>query len=150
LVLGLGGLFGAFSAIGGGRLADRIGHKPVVLVARSARRCCTRAGLGSDGMATARAAHRVGAVQRALIPSTQALSAWRPRQAARPAFGIAASAPSLGSSRPADRQPPSRALGIRAVFVVTAILLFLACLYIARLRGQLPATTDDCPVIASP
>lgn len=136
LVLGLGGLFGAASAIAGGKLADAIGHKPVVLAAA----------IGSTLLYAPQAwvtsvpqllALRVGLglFNGALIPSTQAIIGLAtPPERRGIAFGIAASAASLGSAAgPLIGAGIAAAFGIRPVFLVTAALLAFACFVIARL-----------------
>jgi DHA1 family multidrug resistance protein-like MFS transporter len=135
LVLGLGGLFGALSAVGAGRVADRAGHKRVVVIAA----------LGSTAFYAPQAlvatpeqllALRVGLglFNGALIPSTQAIIGLAtPPERRGVAFGVAASAASLGSAAgPLIGASVAAALGIRWVFVVTALLLLLATGFVAR------------------
>ncbi len=112
-----------------------MGHKRVVLIAA----------LGSTALYAPQAlvttpeqllALRVGLglFNGALIPSTQAIIGLAtPPERRGVAFGVAASAASLGSAAgPLVGAGVAAALGIRWVFVVTALLLMLATGFVAR------------------
>jgi MFS transporter, DHA1 family, multidrug resistance protein len=143
MVLGLGGLFGALSAMGAGRIADRFGHRRVVIAAS----------LGSALLYAPQAlvttteqllALRIGLglFTGALIPSTLAIVGLAtPPERRGLAFGVAASASSLGSAAgPLVGAAVAASLGIRAVFLVTAVALLLATAFVARTPS---GTTDD-------
>lgn len=138
LVLGLGGLFGALSAVGAGRLADRIGHKWVVVGASlaSAALYVPQAWVGSAGeLLVLRVG--LGLFTGALIPSTQAVIGLGTPPARRGvAFGVAASAASLGSAvGPLVGGGIAAVWGFEAVFVTTGALLLAATVFVWR---QLP------------
>jgi MFS family permease len=116
-------------------VADAIGHRRVVLIAA----------LGSTLLYAPQAlvatpyqllALRVGLglFNGALIPSTQAIIGLATPAARRGViFGIVASAASLGSAAgPLAGAAIAAALGIRWVFVCTALLLLVATAYVAR------------------
>jgi DHA1 family multidrug resistance protein-like MFS transporter len=135
LVLGLGGLCGAVGAVGAGRLADAVGHRRVLLIAAagSALLYAPQALVTTAGQLLALRLG-LGLFTGALIPSTQAIIGLAtPPDRRGVAFGIAASASSLGSAAgPLVGAGVAAAFGIRAVFLVTAVLLAAACLLVAR------------------
>ena len=135
LVLGLGGLFGALSAVGTGRVADRVGHKWVVVLASlaSAVLYVPQAYVGSTGQLLALRVG-LGVFSGALIPSTQAvIGLGTPPERRGMVFGVAASAASLGSAAgPVVGAVIAAGFGLRAVFVVTGVLLLVATVYVAR------------------
>lgn len=139
LVLGLGGFFGSASAVGAGRLADVIGHKRVVLLAS----------IGSTLLYAPQALVTttnqllflrvgLGLFNGALIPSTQAIIGLATPPGRRGmTFGIAASAASLGSAAgPLVGAGIGALLGIRAVFVVTAVALLVATVFVGRIHEE--------------
>ena len=135
LVLGLGGLFGALSAVGAGRVSDRVGHKGVVVLASlaSAALYVPQAWVETSGQLLALRVG-LGVFSGALIPSTQAVIALGTRPERRGVvFGLAASAASLGSAAgPLVGAAIAAGWGIRAVFGVTGVLLLLATGYVVR------------------
>ncbi|MDQ3699517.1 MAG: MFS transporter [Chloroflexota bacterium] len=144
LMLGLGGLFGSLSAIAAGRAADTVGHKPVLLLAAVGSTLLyfpQALVTNTDQLLLLRIG--LGLFNGALIPSTQAIiGLTTPPERRGIAFGIAASAASLGSAAgPLVGALVAAALGIRAVFVVTSALLLVACLVLARaLPGEKSST----------
>ncbi|HEX2035480.1 MAG TPA: MFS transporter [Chloroflexota bacterium] len=135
LILGLGGLFGSLSAIGAGRAADSLGHKPVLLLAAfGSTLCYAPQALVTDTSQLLVLRVGLGLFNGALIPSTQAvIGLSTPPERRGVVFGIAASAASLGSAAgPLVGAGVAATLGVRAVFVVTAALLLLTCLVLAR------------------
>lgn len=141
LVLGLGGFCAALSAVFAGRVADLVGHKPVVLVAAigSALLYAPQALVSTTGQLLALRVG-LGFLNGALVPSTQAIIGLAtPPERRGVAFGIAASAGALGSAAgPLVGAGVAAILGMRAVFLVTAALLFLASLFVALLRDEQP------------
>jgi DHA1 family multidrug resistance protein-like MFS transporter len=136
LVLGLGGLFGSLSAIGAGRAADTVGHKPVLLLAAAGSTLLTfPQALVTNVEQLTLLRVGLGLFNGALIPSTQAvIGLATPPERRGVVFGIAASAASLGSAAgPLVGAAIAATLGIRAVFVVTALVLLLTC--VGLLRG---------------
>jgi MFS transporter, DHA1 family, multidrug resistance protein len=142
LILGLGGFFGAVSAVAAGRVADWIGHKPVVVGAALASTLlyAPQAWVTTPEQLLALRVG-LGLFNGALIPSTQAIIGLAtPADRRGVAFGIAASAASLGSAAgPLIGAGVAAAFGIRAVFLVTAGALFIATIYVAR---ALPPASD--------
>lgn len=135
LMLGLGGLFGSLSAIAAGRAADTVGHKPVLLLAAAGSTLLyfpQALVTNTDQLLLLRIG--LGLFNGALIPSTQAIiGLTTPPERRGIAFGVAASAASLGSAAgPLVGALVAAALGIRAVFVVTSALLLIACVVLAR------------------
>ena len=135
LILGLGGVFGALSAIGAGRLADVVGHKRIVLTAALAStllyapQALVRTTTQLLGLRIG-----LGLFNGAMIPSTQAIIGLAtPAERRGVAFGIAVSASSLGSAAgPLVGAAVAAAFGVRTVFVVTAALLLFASIWVAR------------------
>lgn len=135
LILGLGGLFGALSALGAGRVADAVGHKPIVVGAALASTMlyAPQAWVQTpEQLLVLRVG--LGLFNGALIPSTQAIIGLAtPPNRRGVAFGIAASAASLGSAAgPLVGAGVAAVFGIRAVFLVTAVLLLVATIYVWR------------------
>jgi DHA1 family multidrug resistance protein-like MFS transporter len=143
LVLGLGGLFGSLSAIGAGRAADTLGHKPVLLVAAAGSTLLyfPQALVTNVGQLLLLRVG-LGLFNGALIPSTQAvIGLATPPDRRGVAFGVAASASSLGSAfGPLLGATVAATLGIRAVFVITSVVLLFACIGLAW--GLPPANGD--------
>ena len=136
LILGLGGLFGALSAIGAGRIADRVGHKKVVVIASlcSALLYAPQALVQTpEQLLLLRIG--LGFFTGALIPSTQAIIGLAtPPDRRGLAFGVAASAASLGSAAgPLLGAAVAATMGIRAVFLLTAAALLVATAFVARI-----------------
>jgi MFS transporter, DHA1 family, multidrug resistance protein len=143
LVLGLGGLFGSLSAIGAGRAADTLGHKPVLLVAAAGSTLLYfPQALVTNVEQLLLLRVGLGLFNGALIPSTQAvIGLATPPDRRGVAFGVAASAASLGSAvGPLLGATVAATLGIRAVFVCTSVALLLAC---AGLAWGLPSTARE-------
>jgi DHA1 family multidrug resistance protein-like MFS transporter len=135
LVLGLGGFFGALSAVGAGRLADAVGHRGVVIGAAlaSALLYVPQAWVRTPEQLLA-VRVGLGLFTGALIPSTQAvIGLGTPPERRGMAFGIAASAGALGSAAgPLVGAGIAALWGFRAVFYVTGALLLVASLYVAQ------------------
>jgi DHA1 family multidrug resistance protein-like MFS transporter len=143
LVLGIGGLFGSLSAIGAGRAADTLGHKPVLLVAAAGSTLLYfPQALVTNVEQLLLLRVGLGLFNGALIPSTQAvIGLATPSERRGVAFGVAASASSLGSAvGPLLGATVAATLGIRAVFVFTSVALLLAC---AGLAWGLPSTSRE-------
>jgi DHA1 family multidrug resistance protein-like MFS transporter len=135
LLFGLAGFFGAISAATAGRLADVLGHKQVVVAAAlgSALLYAPQALVTStEQLLLLRLG--LGIFSGALIPSTQAIIGFAtPPERRGVAFGIAASAASLGSAAgPLLGAGIAATFGIRAVFWVTAALLLAATLVVVK------------------
>ncbi len=135
LVQGLGGLFGAVSAVGAGRVADRLGHKAVVVAAAlaSAALYVPQAWVRTPEQLLALRVG-LGLFNGALIPSTQAvIGLATPPERRGVAFGVATSAAPLGSAMgPLVGAAIAAGFGIRAVFWVTGGLLAAAAVYVWR------------------
>jgi DHA1 family multidrug resistance protein-like MFS transporter len=135
LLFGVAGFFGAISAAGAGRVADVLGHKQVVVAAAlgSALLYAPQALVTStEQLLLLRLG--VGIFSGALIPSTQAIiGIATPPERRGVAFGIAASAASLGSAAgPLLGAGIAATWGIRVVFLVTAGLLLVATLVVVK------------------
>ena len=133
LVLGLGGLFGAVSAVGAGRVADRLGHKAVAAALASAALYVPQAWVRTPEQLLALRVG-LGLFNGALIPSTQAvIGLATPPERRGVAFGVATSAAPLGSAMgPLVGAAIAAGFGIRAVFWVTGGLLAAAAVYVWR------------------
>jgi DHA1 family multidrug resistance protein-like MFS transporter len=112
-----------------------VGHKPVLLLAAAGSTLLTfPQALVTNVEQLALLRIGLGLFNGALIPSTQAvIGLATPPERRGVVFGIAASAASLGSAAgPLVGAAVAATLGIRAVFVVTGLVLLVACLGLLR------------------
>jgi MFS transporter, DHA1 family, multidrug resistance protein len=136
ITLGVAGLTSAVAAVFLGRLADRIGHKVILITASLA------AGLLYLPMAIAQSPVQLivmnallGVAAGGVLPSANAIVAnLTPRQRRGAVYGFLAAATSVGSFiGPLGGAGLAAAVDIRYVFLVTGSLMILAGLWVFRI-----------------
>jgi DHA1 family multidrug resistance protein-like MFS transporter len=137
LLLGIGGVTGAISALVLGNRGDRIGHRRILLA------CAIAAGLLYLAMATVNAYWELlilqafyGAAAGGLAPSANALIAhFTPPERRGAMFGMTTSVASVGAFiGPLAGPALAVVFGFRATFVATGLLLVILAITIARGR----------------